>query len=246
MTPSLISKADALPVHSRTPPEWARAVLQDPIALLIDHAFLERKAAQNAIELLTRWPGEWMPGWIETMTGVARDEAAHLSQVTRILTRRGGRLGRGHRNPYAKKLRTLVRLGGTAEPLDRVLVSALIEVRSCERFAALAAVAEDAELAALYKALFSSDMGHYKVFLRLAQKISGRAVANTRWEQLLAEEARILAEQEPGPRMHSGLPVEPLPTPPLSTPPRAAEASQSVRKSGPLSPSPADSADSLP
>ncbi len=246
MTPSLISKADALPVHSRTPPEWARAVLQDPIALLIDHAFLERKAAQNAIELLTRWPGEWMPGWIETMTGVARDEAAHLSQVTRILTRRGGRLGRGHRNPYAKKLRTLVRLGGTAEPLDRVLVSALIEVRSCERFAALAAVAEDAELAALYKALFSSEMGHYKVFLRLAQKISGRAVANTRWEQLLAEEARILAEQEPGPRMHSGLPVEPLPTPPLSTPPRAAEASQSVRKSGPLSPSPADSADSLP
>ncbi len=246
MTPSLLSKADALPVHSRTPPEWARAVLQDPIALLIDHAFLERKAAQNAIELLTRWPGEWMPGWIETMTGVARDEAAHLSQVTRILTRRGGRLGRGHRNPYAKKLRTLVRLGGTAEPLDRVLVSALIEVRSCERFAALAAVAEDAELAALYKALFSSEMGHYKVFLRLAQKISGRAVANTRWEQLLAEEARILAEQEPGPRMHSGLPVEPLPTPPLSTPPRAAEASQSVRKSGPLSPSPADSADSLP
>lgn len=205
MPPSLLDKAESLPVHSRTPPEWARAVLADPIALLIDHAFLEKKAAQNAIELLTRWPGEWMPGWIETMTGVARDEAAHLAQVTRILTRRGGRLGRGHRNAYAKALRTLVRLGGQEEPLDRVLVSALIEVRSCERFAVLAATAEDAELAALYKALFSSEMGHYKVFLRLAQKIAGRAAANARWEQLLAAEAEILAEQEAGPRMHSGL-----------------------------------------
>ena len=205
MTPSLIEKAESLPVHSRTPPEWARAALADPIALLIDHAFLERKAAQNAIELLTRWPGEWMPGWVETMTGVARDEAAHLSQVVRILSRRGGRLGRGHRNPYAKSLRALVRLGGTEEPLDRVLVSALIEVRSCERFGVLAAQAGDPELAGLYRALFSSEMGHYKVFLRLAQKIAGRAQANARWQQLLAAEARILAEQEPGPRMHSGV-----------------------------------------
>jgi tRNA 2-(methylsulfanyl)-N6-isopentenyladenosine37 hydroxylase len=208
VNPSVLDKADVLPVHSRTPPEWAQAALAEPIALLIDHAFLEKKAAQNAIELLTRWPGEWMPGWIETMTGVARDEAAHLSQVTRILTRRGGRLGRGHRNPYAKTLRTLVRLGGQEEALDRVLVSALIEVRSCERFGVLARVAGtdggDAELAALYKALFSSEMGHYKVFLRLAQKIVGRSKANARWEQLLAEEANILAVQEPGPRMHSG------------------------------------------
>lgn len=208
VTPSVLDKAEALPVHSRTSSAWARAALADPIALLIDHAFLEKKAAQNAIELLTRWPGEWMPGWIETMTGVARDEAAHLAQVTRLLTRRGGRLGRGHRNAYAKSLRALVRLGGQEEPLDRVLVSALIEVRSCERFSVLARVAAeeggDPELAALYKALFSSEMGHYKVFLRLAQKIAGRAKANTRWEQLLADEARILAEQEPGPRMHSG------------------------------------------
>lgn len=208
--PSVLDKFETLPVHSRTPPEWARAALAKPIALLIDHAFLEKKAAQNAIELLTRWPGEWMPGWIETMTGVARDEAAHLAQVTRILTRRGGRLERGHRNAYAKTLRTLVRLGGQEEPLDRVLVSALIEVRSCERFGVLAGVAAeeggDAELASLYKALFSSEMGHYKVFLRLAQKIAGRAGAIARWEELLAAEAQVLAVQEPGPRMHSGHP----------------------------------------
>src|SRR5674476_713973 len=84
MNPGELAKLDALPLDSRTPVEWAHAVLADPLRLLADHAFLEKKAATNALELLTRWPGEWLPGWVETMTGVARDEAAHLAQVTRI------------------------------------------------------------------------------------------------------------------------------------------------------------------
>src|SRR5271167_4080087 len=100
MSPEAIEKVDTLPLHSRTPIEWGRAVLADPIRLLADHAFLEMKAANNAMDMLTRWPGEWLPGWVETMTSVARDEAAHLAQVTRILIRRGGRLERGHTNPY--------------------------------------------------------------------------------------------------------------------------------------------------
>src|ERR1019366_6942739 len=150
--PASLHKLDELPLHSRTPVEWARAVLADPIRLLIDHAFLEKKAATNALELLTRWPGEWMDGWVETMTGVARDEAAHLAQVTRILLRRGGRLDRVHKNPYANSLRLLVGKGDPAEILDRLLVSAVIEVRSCERFAVLASITADAELAAFYEA----------------------------------------------------------------------------------------------
>src|SRR4249920_2462945 len=105
MNPVELAKVEALPLHSRTPAEWGRAVLADPIPLLIDHAFLEKKAANNALELLTRWPGDWVDGWVETMTGVARDEAAHLAQVTRILRRRGARLERVHKNPYANALR---------------------------------------------------------------------------------------------------------------------------------------------
>ena len=66
MNPADIAKLDTLPLHSRTPVEWARAVLADPIRLLMDHAFLEKKAANNALELLTRWPGDWLPGWVET------------------------------------------------------------------------------------------------------------------------------------------------------------------------------------
>ena len=198
-----MEKAAALPLHSRTPLEWGTAVLADPIPLLIDHAFLEKKAANNALELMTRWPGDWVEGWVETMTAIARDEAAHLAQVTRILMKRGARLERVHKNPYANELRLLVRKGGTGEVLDRLLVSALIEVRSCERFAVLSAASPDIELARFYGALFSSEMGHYKVFLRLARKVAGRARADERWQEMLAAEAAVLARQEPGPRIHS-------------------------------------------
>ena len=206
MTLRDFEKADTLPLHSRTSAEWGQNVLADPLALLADHAFLEKKAALNAIQLLERWPKEWLPGWVETMTGVARDEAAHLAQVTRLLIRRGGRLERGHKNPYASALRGLVRKGEVvAETLDRLFVSALIEARSCERFAVLAIATEDAELAAFYKALFSSELGHFKVFLRLAQKIALKDEVEARWQRMLAAEAEILARQEPGPRIHSGI-----------------------------------------
>jgi tRNA-(ms[2]io[6]A)-hydroxylase len=139
------------------------------------------------------------------MTAVARDEASHLAQAVRILARRGGRMERGHRCAYAKALRLLVRKGGTEETLDRLLVSALIEARSCERFAVLAeAASADPELAAFYKALFLSEMGHYKVFLKLAAKVAAKEIVDARWQKLLAAEARIISEQTPGPRIHSG------------------------------------------
>ena len=205
MTELPLEKLDSLPLHSRTPLEWGHAVLADPISLLIDHAFLEKKAANNAMDLMTHWPNDWVPGWVETMTGVARDEAAHLSQVTRILMKRGGRLTRIHKNPYATALRLLVRKGKEGETLDRLFVSALIEARSCERFAVLAQASNDVELAGFYHALFLSEFGHYRVFLRLANRIAARRTVDERWQELLAAEARILAEQPAGPRIHSGL-----------------------------------------
>ena len=195
----------ALPLRSRTPMAWGPMALADPIALLIDHAFLEMKAAQNAMELMTRWPNEWTPGWVETMTGVARDETAHLSQVTRLLMKRGGRMERGHKSFYASALRTLVRSGKAGETLDRLCVSALIEARSCERFFVLASTTADEELAAFYRALFSSELGHYKVFLKLAYKMAPAEEVGARWEHMLDREALILSEQPPGSRIHSGV-----------------------------------------
>jgi tRNA 2-(methylsulfanyl)-N6-isopentenyladenosine37 hydroxylase len=204
-------KVDELPLCSRTPLAWAESVLREPVALLIDHAFLEKKAANNAMELMTRWPNDEFPGWVETMTGIARDEAAHLSQVIRLLTRRGGTLARTHKNPYANELRLLVRKGGIEDTVDRLLVSALIEARSCERFSVLARAASDPELSTLYQRLFSSELGHYTVFVKLARKAAPVESVEARWKEVLEAEAEILARQEPGPRIHSGVPSGPLP-----------------------------------
>ncbi len=207
--PSLLDPIDPLPLRSRTPIEWGRSALADPISLLIDHAFLEKKAANNAMELMTHWPGDWLPGWVDAMTAVARDEAAHLAHVVRLLSRKGGKLARTHKNPYANALRLLVRKGDANQIVDRLFVSALIELRSCERFAILARAAadgpaQDADLSSFYGALCSSEMGHYKLFLKLARKIAPRASLEARWLDMLESEARIMAEQPPGPRIHSG------------------------------------------
>jgi tRNA-(ms[2]io[6]A)-hydroxylase len=206
-----------LPLLSRTPIEWGRAALNDTIALLSDHAILEKKAANNAMQMLTHWPSDWSfsgaqagigKAWAEVLSGVARDEGAHLAQVVRILTRRGGHLQRVHVNPYANALNQLVRKGQRAQTLDHLFVSALIEARSCERFGVLTEAAQendrDPELAAFFGALFSSELGHYKVFLKLAYKIEKKEIVDAEWHRMLVEEARILAEQPPGPRIHSG------------------------------------------
>src|SRR5438270_13765469 len=120
---------DELPLRYLTPADWAAAVLGDPLALLNDHAHLEKKAASNALELLNRWPEPRPPeNWVAAMTAVARDEVEHLAVVSRLLARRGGKLTKQHANPYASALHGLVRRGRGSEGLvDRLMISSLIE-----------------------------------------------------------------------------------------------------------------------
>src|SRR5689334_6415644 len=102
-----------LPLRYRTPEGWAGQVLAEPLALLNDHAHLERKAANNALELLHRWPEPNPPeNWVVAMTAVARDEVEHLAVVCRMLARRGGKLTRTHSNPYARELHMRMHRGG--------------------------------------------------------------------------------------------------------------------------------------
>ena len=205
--------ADAkLPLRHRTPPTWAAAVLADPLALLNDHAHLEKKAATNALELLNRWPEPSPPeNWVTAMTAVARDEVDHLAVVTRLLARRGGALTKSHANLYAADLHRLVRKGrGTEELVDRLMISSLIEARSCERFkllgdhVGLAAAGADAELSKLYRNLWASEHGHYLSFVQLAEQLQPAPQVAERWDQMLNAEADLIQQQPPGPRMHSG------------------------------------------
>src|SRR3954447_23009835 len=113
-----------LPLRYKTPEKWAAVVLQDPLLLLNDHAHLEKKAATNALELLNRWPEPNPPeNWVAAMTAGARDEVEHLSFVSRLLARRGGKLSKSHANPYASALHKLVRKGlGKTELVDRLMI----------------------------------------------------------------------------------------------------------------------------
>jgi tRNA-(ms[2]io[6]A)-hydroxylase len=201
-----------IPLLSQTPAGWAELVLRDPLALMNDHAYLEKKAATNALELLNRWPEPACPDeWTLTLAAIASDEASHLSAVVRILVERGGRLERTHRNDYANRLRLHVRKGqGTEELVDRLLISALIELRSCERFDLLATHCRgrDAALCRFYDRLGSSELGHYHVFLRLASLAAHSAKVEARWREMLDFEAAAIAVQPPGPRIHSGCPVD--------------------------------------
>ncbi|MBC7782535.1 MAG: tRNA-(ms[2]io[6]A)-hydroxylase [Burkholderiales bacterium] len=204
-----------LPLRFQTPATWAPAVLAEKLALLNDHAHLEKKAATNALELLNRWPEPNPPeNWVTAMTAVARDEVEHLAIVTRILARRGGRLTKQHTNPYAADLHRLVRKGrGPEELIDRLMISALIEARSCERFLLLgeAITADeqtgDKELQKLYRGLWASEHGHYLTFIQLAEQILPEAVVARRWDEMLDTEAKLIAAQPPGPRIHSSVPT---------------------------------------
>lgn len=198
-----------LPLTIKTPPDWVSRVMSDSLALLNDHAHLERKAASNALELLQRWPPDGdetlAQQWVATLTGIARDEVEHLATVCRLLARRGGRLSKTHRNPYAAALRERVRLGqGSDELSDRLMVCALIELRSCERFELLAQHACDEELANLYERLGASERGHYLVFLDLARHMAPKTDLASRWREWLDIEAAIMKNQRPGSGMHSG------------------------------------------
>ena len=143
--------------------------------------------------------------WIKVMTAVARDEIQHLSRVVKILERRGGHFTKTHRSTYAGNLRALVRLGrGRDELVDRLLVSALIEARSCERFEILSRTTDgDDELNRLYRSLWASEHGHYRVFLNLAKAVGKRAEVARRWHEMCDAESQIIAKEPPGARIHS-------------------------------------------
>ncbi|MCB0320302.1 MAG: hypothetical protein KDD60_05195 [Bdellovibrionales bacterium] len=194
-----------LPLSVFTPRAWAISVLDSPLVLLNDHAHLERKASTNALQLLHQWPyGEPPLRWSQELADISRDESHHLSLVVKILQERGGVLSQHHRNRYAQDLRECVRTGKTPdELLDRLLISALIEARSCERFKLLAECSTDAQLRKLYHGLWSSEHDHYLVFYSLAELLVDGDTLKKRWNELLELESEIIQKQSKNVSIHS-------------------------------------------
>jgi tRNA-(ms[2]io[6]A)-hydroxylase len=180
---------------------WARAALRDPDEVLVDHAHCEMKAASNALSMAARHPHSL--GFVRAMTDLAREEIDHFQRVVGILEARGIALGPPPVDEYAAELRRAVNaLTSTsdASPLvDRLLVGALIEARSCERFKLLAeACAGDArlgELGALWGELLAAEARHYRTFVDLAVDVAGGARARVvaRLERLAEVEGAIVA-----------------------------------------------------
>ena len=153
-------------------PAWARAALDDLDAVLADHAHCEMKAASNALSLAARHPDD--PRIVAALAELAREEIAHFQEVLVWLGRRKIALGPPPKDHYAAALRRVrLELGPTELPtlVDRLLVAALIEARSCERFKLLIEVLgadEHAELRAFYARLLAAEARHYRTFVDLA------------------------------------------------------------------------------
>jgi tRNA-(ms[2]io[6]A)-hydroxylase len=177
-----------------TPPGWFAASRRDLAALLSDHLHCERKAAENALGLLRRYPGQ--VGLAERLSRLAHEETSHLVQVAAVLDARGLALRPDTPNRYARALLEQVRGREPERRMDALLCSALIEARSHERLTLLAegfAAEGDVPLAELYGALAAAEDRHAEIYVELASEGVRAAAATARLEALATCEAEIVA-----------------------------------------------------
>jgi len=207
--PSLERATDLVPLRSRTTDVWVDAALGRIDRLLDDHCQCELKAASNALALVGRNPEK--DTLVTAMSALAREEMQHYRQVRRVLLDRGGTPTRPLPSPYLKGINA-ERLGGDEALLDDLVVAALVEARSCERFVRLAeglragrVVVDDADaLAGLYESLARSESGHATLFVDLAREYYGDAPVARELPRRARLEAEVLARIDVTPRMHGG------------------------------------------
>lgn len=186
-----------------TDPRWVNIAEKNIGDILTDHAYCEQKAASSCISLIVQFPDR--AELVEMLTPVVAEEWSHFERVLEELKKRGLSLGFQRKDEYVYKLQGLLKKGGSREQLlmERLLMNALIEARSCERFRLLSGHIPDAGLAKFYHELMISEAGHYKNFLRLAKVYNPEAKVMQRWREWLEGEAEIMKSLEVrGDRMH--------------------------------------------
>ena len=173
-----------------TSPAWLEQAIAQPELLLIDHAHCERKAAGVALQLMFRYPSE--VGLAAALSPLAREELEHFEQVLQLLQRRGADLRPLQAPAYGSALTAQVRKGEPQRMLDSFLVAGLIEARSHERMALLAAHSPDAELRALYGELLASEARHFGLYWLLCEERFGREATVERLQELAVAEVAAL------------------------------------------------------
>lgn len=191
-------------LHCETPEAWIDTAKQqaNQALLLLDHANCEKKAASTAINLLYRYVGDFE--MMHKMSRLAREELRHYEQVMAIMQTRGIAYEQITPCRYASELRKPVRTHEPARFVDTLIVGAIIEARSCERFAKLAPHLDD-ELQKFYLSLLKSESRHYEDYLHLARKVAGEENIDDRIQVFLALEQQLIESADTEFRFHSGV-----------------------------------------
>lgn len=175
-----------------TDPRWANIAKKNIEEILTDHAFCEQKAASTAISLLVTYPE--YSDLVAEMASLAREEMSHFEMVHEHLLKRGYTLGRERKDEYVGLISKFFPSTPDRDQrlVHRLLVAALIEARSCERFKVLSENISDQELSRFYAGLMESEANHYTLFITLARKYGDRQKVDKLWDDLLTYEAEIM------------------------------------------------------
>ena len=186
-----------------TPLGWLAAAVDNIHLLLIDHAHCERKAAATAINFISKYPEK--KELVALMSPLAREELLHFEKVMTLLNQRQINFSPLPPSEYAQKLHNLVTKKDGKERLrDQLLIGAIIEARSCERFNALIPRLEDTNLAKFYASLVKSEARHFQDYLGLAARYGDNL--KERLDLFLARENQLIASEDKVFRFHSGIP----------------------------------------
>ncbi len=182
-----------------SPAEIAKDNLQQ---ILTDHAFAEQKAASNAVSIIINYSEE--TALVTEMSKIAIEEMEHFKMVHDLMISRGMALGIPQKNDYAKMLQQFFKKthDRTDALIQRLLVAALIEARSCERFKVFSENLKDQELAQFYKELMISEANHYTTFLAFARQYQDRDIVDEKWNRLLGFEAEMMKNRGNTAKVH--------------------------------------------
>ena len=175
-----------------TDPRWATLVETNIEEILTDHAWCEQKAATNAITIISLNPEH--TDLVTVLLLLAQEELEHFQMVHDIIKKRGYTLGRERKDSYVNELFKVGIKGGSRQQslVGRLLFSAMIEARSCERFKVLSENIKDEELSKFYHELMISEAGHYTTFLGFARKYGEGIDVDQQWKDLLEQEGKII------------------------------------------------------